>query len=325
MSAGLAGTLTLFQALGDARIPGRLWCVTRGAVSVDGADGTGGVDGVDGTGGVDGVVRGPRPVQAQVWGLGRVAGLEEPERWGGLVDVPEVADGSAAQRLAAVLAGLGDEDQLAVRGAGVFVRRLVRAPLEPSAAVRPWRPDGTVLVTGGTGGLGGHVARWLASLGAEHVVLASRRGAGAEGAAHLAAELEQLGARVSFAACDMADRAALAGLLDNLEAEGSPVRSVVHAAGVPGRFVALADAEVSDLAEALGAKALGATALDELLDSGRLDAFVLFSSNAGVWGGSGQGAYAAANAHLDALAEQRRARGVVATSVAWGMWHGEGL
>ncbi len=319
VSAGLAGTLTLFQALGDARIPGRLWCVTRGAVSVDGTGGTGGV------GGVEGVDRGPRPVQAQVWGLGRVAGLEEPGRWGGLVDVPEVVDGSAAERLAAVLAGLGDEDQLAVRGSGVFVRRLVRAPLEPSAAVRPWRPDGTVLVTGGTGGLGGHVARWLASLGAEHVVLASRRGAGAEGAGHLAAQLEQFGVRVSFAACDMADRVALAGLLDNLEAEGSPVRSVVHAAGVPGRFVALADAEVSDLAEALGAKALGATALDELLDSGRLDAFVLFSSNAGVWGGSGQGAYAAANAHLDALAEQRRARGAVATSVAWGMWHGEGL
>ncbi|MFD7631905.1 KR domain-containing protein, partial [Streptomyces sp. NPDC059851] len=189
-AAGVVDTAVLVQALGDAGIEAPLWCVTRGAVSVGRSD------------------RLVSVVQAQVWGLGRVAALELPERWGGLVDLPEVWDGRVMGRLVGVLAGgVAGEDQVAVRSSGVFGRRLVRAARVEGAA--SWTPSGTVLVTGGTGALGGRVARWLAGAGAERLVLTSRRGADAPGAAELVAELAELGVEVSVVACDAADREAL--------------------------------------------------------------------------------------------------------------------
>ncbi|MEU4254552.1 SDR family NAD(P)-dependent oxidoreductase, partial [Amycolatopsis sp. NPDC026612] len=291
------GTLRLVQALAGSTAP--LWLLTRNAVAALPGDAA------------------PAADPAQIWALGRVAGLEHPERWGGLVDLPGTLDRRAARRLTAVLAGLGHEDQVAVRASGVFARRLAHAP--GGAPARQWRPEGTVLVTGGTGALGGHVARWLAGSGADHLVLVSRRGADAPGAATLEAELTALGAEVTFAACDLADRDAVAGLVAGL---GS-VRAVVHTAGLP-QAGTIADTSAGGFAEVLAAKAAGADHLDELLGDD-LDAFVLFSSNAGVWGSAGQGAYAAANAHLDALAARRRAAGRKATSVAWGSWAGDGM
>nr|BCB17030.1 modular polyketide synthase [Streptomyces nobilis] len=302
--AGLAGTVALVQALGDAGVAARLWAVTSGAVSTGRSD----------------VLE--SPVQAQLWGLGRVVALEHPDRWGGLIDLPQAYDTRAGSRFAAALAGVGDEDQLAVRGSGVVVRRLVQA--EPVESTKRWAPRGTALVTGGTGAVGGHVARWLAREGAEHLVLTSRRGPDAPGAGELKAELEELGAEVTVAACDIADRGAVAGLLEDLVADGRTLRSVFHAAGV-GQTQLLNGMTAADVAEVFGAKTAGAAHLDELVDAEGLDAFVLFSSNSGVWGGGGQGAYAAANAYLDALAQRRRARGLTATSVAWGLWAGGGM
>ncbi|MFD0417100.1 type I polyketide synthase [Streptomyces sp. NPDC127108] len=306
VSVGLAGTVALAQALGDAGIGARMWAVTSGAVSTGRGD------------------RDVRPVAAQLWGLGRVVALEHPDRWGGLIDLPGTYGARAASRFAAIVAGAGDEDQLAVRDTGVFVRRFAHAPLEtaPGADADPeWSPRGTALVTGGTGAIGGHVARWLAREGVEHLVLTSRRGPDAPGAAELQAELEELGAEVTVVACDIADWDAVSGLLDDLAAQGRTLRSVFHAAGV-GQEQPLVEMTAADIADVLEAKVAGAAHLDALLDTGALDAFVLFSSNAGVWGSGSQGAYAAANAHLDALAEARRARGLTATSVAWGLWGG---
>ncbi|KYF93995.1 hypothetical protein BE20_00970 [Sorangium cellulosum] len=148
------------------------------------------------------------------WGLGRVVGLEHPERWGGLVDVGEALGAGRAlgarglAHLVAWLAQRGDEDQVALRPAGLFARRLVRAPLGEAPAIRKLAPRGAILVTGGTGAIGAHVARWLAEHGAEHVVLTSRRGAAAPGAEALRDELTARGARVTIAACDVADREA---------------------------------------------------------------------------------------------------------------------
>ncbi|MCD9140520.1 beta-ketoacyl reductase [Streptomyces albireticuli] len=193
-----------------------------------------------------------------------------------------------------------------------------------STAHRAWRPRGSVLVTGGTGGIGGHVARWLAREGAEHLVLAGRRGADAPGAAELEAELGDLGAKVTFAACDVADRASVKGLLARIGESGVPLRAVFHAAGVP-QVTPLGEVTPEEAAHVLAAKAVGAELLDELTADAELDAFVLFSSGAAVWGSGGQSVYAAANAHLDALAERRRARGRTATSVAWGLWGGGGM
>ncbi|WP_042422615.1 type I polyketide synthase [Streptacidiphilus anmyonensis] len=304
---GLAGSVILLQALGDAEIEAPVWTATRGAVAVNAAERLNG------------------PAQALVWGLGRVAALEDAARWGGLLDLPEQPDERALKRLVGVLAGTGGEDQLALRGTGVYARRLVHAPAGPtpagSTAAEPWRPSGTVLVTGGTGALGAHVARWLAENGAPHLLLTSRRGPDAEGAAELREELTALGAEVTITSCDVSDRAALAGLLASVPAE-RPLTAVMHTAAVLDDAVIRA-LTADQLERVLRVKVDSALHLHELTRDLDLSAFVLFSSFAATFGAPGQGNYAPGNAFLDALAEQRRADGLPATSVAWGPW-GEG-
>ncbi|MFF2801421.1 type I polyketide synthase [Streptomyces sp. NPDC058051] len=301
-SPGPAQTLSLLQALGDAGITSPVWLATRGAESVGGTD------------------RLTAPAQSTVWGLGRVHALEHADRWGGLVDLPETIDTRARTRLAAVLAGIGDEDQVAIRTSGIFARRLTRAPRR-TGAPGTWRPRETTLITGGTGGLGAHIARRLARSGAAHLVLTGRRGPAAPGAAELVAELESSGTRVTLAACDVADTEAVSALVRGIEAGGDVIRTVFHAAGVPHmrRLDALGHDE---LAHAVRAKITGASVLDEVFTERELDAFVLFSSGAGVWGSGNNAAYAAGNAFLDALAVDRRGRGLPGTAVAWGFWSG---
>ncbi|GHB76161.1 hypothetical protein GCM10010347_53350 [Streptomyces cirratus] len=294
------GTTLLAQAAADAELTARLWAVTRGAVAVSPGEL-------------------PRSSGAQVWGLGRGIALEQPRLWGGLVDLPEDPGPRDWDRLAAALARTDAEDQMAVRPAGTYGRRLVTAGTAPVR--REYAPRGTVLVTGGTGALGAHVARWLAGAGAAHLVLTGRRGPDAPGALELAAELRALGADVTLAACDVSDRTALDALL-----EAHPPTAVFHTAGVP-HSAAFLDTGVESFAEVYAGKVAGARHLDELTRARGLvlDAFVLYSSGAGTWGSGGQSAYGAANAALDALAEQRRARGLAATSVAWGLWGGGGM
>ncbi|MGW1848924.1 SDR family NAD(P)-dependent oxidoreductase, partial [Streptomyces sp. NPDC001966] len=215
----------------------------------------------------------------------------------------------------------GDEDQVAVRSSGVFARRVVRAAAGPH---RDWKVRGTVLITGGTGGLGARVARWAATNGAQHLVLTSRRGPDTPGTTKLVAEIQELGAGATVVACDATDLTALTTLARSLETDGTPVRTVVHAAGV-GQLTSLAEIGSAELVDVLHAKVAGAANLDAVFADADLDAFVLFSSIAAVWGSGGQAGYAAANAYLDALAQERRARGQVATSIAWGPWGGGGL
>ncbi|MEU1758692.1 SDR family NAD(P)-dependent oxidoreductase [Micromonospora sp. NPDC005652] len=184
----------------------------------------------------------------------------------------------------------------------------------------PRRPDpeGTVLVTGGTGTLGGLVARHLAKQGAKHLLLLSRRGPDAPGAEALGAELAESGARATIVACDVADRADLARALASVPAE-HPLTAVVHAAGALDDGV-LPSLTPHAIETVMRPKVDAALHLHELTADADLTEFVLFSSGAGLTGAPGQGNYAAANVFLDALASRRRAAGLPATSIAWGLW-----
>ncbi|WP_306287019.1 SDR family NAD(P)-dependent oxidoreductase [Streptomyces sp. LUP30] len=313
-SRGTIGTVTLVQALGDAGIEAPLWAVTSGGVAVaDPAELT-------------------DIAQHVMWGIGTVLALDHPRSWGGLVDLPagidrpdpHTLDPHTLDLLCTALSGAGDEDQLAVRADGLHARRMRRAPLDGAPAVTPWTPRGTVLITGGTGGTGAHVARRLAEQGAEHLVLTSRRGPDAPGAGELRAELESHGVRVTVTACDIADRDAVAALLDAVPDE-LPLTAVLHLAGAPQTESPLSGLTIEQFAEMGRAKIDGARHLDDLLGDRELDAFVLFSSGATAWGSNGLTSYAGANAYLDALAHHRRARGLTATSIAWGAWDGGGM
>ncbi|MEO6086400.1 MAG: type I polyketide synthase [Umezawaea sp.] len=250
-------------------------------------------------------------LHAGVWGLLRSTQSENPGRFA-LIDVDQV-DATLAAALAL------SEPQLGLRHGEVRAPRLHRAPATGEAAALS--PDGTVLITGGTGGLGAELARHLVTeRGVRNLVLVSRGG----GAEELVEELTALGARTRVVACDIANRDDLAQVLADVPAE-HPLTGVVHAAGV------LDDGLVSELtAERLDAvlrpKVDAALHLHQLTVGLDLELFALFSSASGVLGSPGQANYAAANAFLDALAVHRRVNGLVGHSLAWGLWErGSGL
>jgi thioesterase domain-containing protein/acyl carrier protein len=253
-----------------------------------------------------------------VCGLARSAQAEHPGRFVLIDTEPGQPLAGSQPMIAAALRY--DEPELALRSGQILARRLARA--EP-VAVNPPRfpgvPGGTVLITGGTGTLGGLLARHLASHhGARSLVLASRRGPRADGSGRLAAELAALGADVRVVACDVADEDDLAGLLATIPRE-YPLTAVVHAAGVldDGVLSSLTPARIDQV---LRPKAEAAINLHKALEDDTRAEFVLFSSAAATFGSPGQGNYAAANAFLDGLAEHRRACGLPARSLAWSLW-----
>ena len=260
----------------------------------------------------------PDPASASVWGLVRSAQSEHPGQFV-LIDVD--SEDAAWSALPALLAT--GESQLALRERTVRAPRLTRLPAQEEPTALTLDPAGTVLITGGTGGLGSLFARHLATEhGARHLLLASRRGAQAEGWEELEAELTEQGCEVRVAACDVADRDELSRLVQAIP-EDRPLTAVVHAAGVlEDGLIESLDAE--QLERVMRPKVDAALHLHELTQHLDLSAFILFSSAAGMLGSPGQSNYAAANAFVDALAQWRHAQSLPATALAWGPWVPEG-
>ncbi|WP_372442686.1 SDR family NAD(P)-dependent oxidoreductase [Streptomyces pactum] len=301
-----------------ARPPGqaRLWSLTVGVREAAGADSV---------------------AQAARWGLGRIIGGEHPDLWGGTLDLaPDHTAADLATALDVSAAGPG-EDVVAVRGGRAEANRLVRCAAPPARPPLRCRADGSYLITGGLGGLGGEIARRLVELGARRLVLAGRSAlpprsawdtvTDPEQARRIATvrRLEALGATVRVVALDIADAGAAAAALDPDALDLPPIRGVVHAAGVTDdRLVEQLDRDA--LAAVIRPKAAGAFTLHRLFPPGSLDFVVHFSSCGQLLGLTGQGAYAAANAFLDAVAGYERAAGSAGSmSLAWTSWRGIGL
>ncbi|WP_139837006.1 beta-ketoacyl reductase, partial [Mycobacterium szulgai] len=302
-STGVLSTLALVQAYGDSGLSLPLWVLTQGGAQVDTDD---------------------SPLtssQAAVWGLGQSVCLEHPDWWGGLIDVPATPTAPDIQRLHTILTCPQTEDQLALRAHGVHARRLRHAPLPPEHRPR-WKPSGTALITGITGQLGPGIARWLAEAGASHLVLASRTAAHDPDVAALQEELHTTGVSTTAISVDLTDSAAVTAAITQIRTQHGPLDTVVHAAAFLG-WAPITEVTAEEFHHTYLAKALGAENLITALGEQPPQTFILFSSAAATWGGTRQGAYAAANAHLEALTTQLRARDWHALAPAWGTWADE--
>lgn len=302
------GLLHLLQTLVRASFEPRLWLVTQGVQAATAASAA-----TDAGAPLD-------VAHTPLWGLGRVIALEHPELWGGLLDLEPGAD-DAALAVRHILAADG-EDQAAIRQGTRYVARLVRS--NPPAAVENLtvRSNGAYLISGGLGGLGLLFARWLVQQGARNLTLLgrSRPSAGAQKALD---KLAAAGAHITVVQADVTDRAQVAAVFERM-ADGPPLRGVIHAAGVL-RDGILMNQKWEHFAQVLAPKMAGAWNLHAHTRDQALDFFVLFSSIAALLGSAGQGAYAAANAFMDGLAQARRRQGLPAQSVNWGPWATVGM
>lgn len=294
--------------------PAKLWLVSRGGQHVPAAPAN-----------LD-------PLQATTWGLARGFSLEFPIQFSAVIDLdPRSSAAESARGIAAELAGASSEDGVVLRGGRRFVPRVVRSA-EPPTAVPDLRKDAAYLVTGGLGGVGLHVGRWLAAHGAGCVVLLTRRTlpdratwsslAAADPLhriIHGIQEMESLGARVVVAQADVSDEVAMTALAARFGSELPALRGVLHAA-VDMSGAGLATLEPDQFAAMCRAKSKGAWILHRLTRTVALDFFVLFSSTTSLWGAAGLAHYAAANQALDVLAHHRRSLGLPALVINWGTW-----
>ena len=321
---GPVSTLRMVQALDRARLPAhpKLWLISRGAQPVG---------------------EKPAPLsalQSPVWGLGRTIAMESGDIWGGIVDLdPADTPAAAAARLVGQLFESKGEDQTAFRNGRLHALRLARQTKVISRPDRvPIRSNATYLITGGLGGIGLIIARWLVSRGARHLVLAGRtplpdrqtwdgvlRGSIEADRINALRGLESLGANVETLAVDMGDETSVNCMMSEcLRANRPPLRGVFHAAGVTQNELLVNQSE-EQMRDILAAKMVGGWLLHRLLADVPLELFVLFSSAASILNSPKLGSYSAANVFLDVLAHHRRASGKAALSINWGPWAEAGM
>ncbi|MFN8008993.1 MAG: type I polyketide synthase [Terriglobia bacterium] len=278
--------------------------------------------------------------QTPVCGLSRVLAEEHPELWGGLIDIDEhdSADSQAINLWSEISASQG-RYQVAYREGKRYQARLTRVARDLIAAPTPslgFREDSSYLLTGGLGGIGCEIAKWMVAQGARHLILLGRSHLPSRAEwNHLSPEsaatrkikelreMEELGASVHYVAVDVADENQLTGFIDSCSKKGwPPIRGVIHAAAIAEDSFLVQMGQES-LHRVLRPKVFGGWLLHRLL--GELDFFVLFSSIGSFMGLPGQGSYAAANAFLDGLAHFRNGKGQSAMSVNWGAWRDAGF
>lgn len=302
---GCGSTLHLVQALTGANLFAhpRLWLVTQGAVAITNLEGV---------------------AQSSLWGMARVIASEHPELNCVRVDLTPKADAEVVQALFEEIWFPTTEDHVAFTDQLRYVARLARYRkpkdyIEAAAhKLLSFREDSTYLITGGMGGLGLLVARWMVQRGARHLVLVGRSGASVAVNEQLE-ELEQAGAQVNVAQADVSDVEQITKVLSEIERTLPPLRGIIHSVGVLDDGV-LQQQNWQRFAKVLAPKVQGAWHLHTLTQNQPLDFFVMFSSIASLLGNAGQSNHAAANAFLDALAYHRQAQGLAGLSINWGAW-----
>ncbi|AOX01783.1 short-chain dehydrogenase [Moorena producens PAL-8-15-08-1] len=298
--------LHLLQALLKQNLSAsaRLWLITRGAQPVASQSDSVAV------------------AQAPIWGLGKVAALEHPQLWGGMVDLDPSAPQGEVEMLLAQIQNTQGEDHLAFREGFSYVPRLVKQVLAESKEVL-WDDHSTYLITGGLGALGLQVAQWMVSQGARHLVLTGRREASGT-AIEIIRELEQLGTKVLLLQADVSKPEDVAQMVQVIKSSLPPLKGIIHAAGVLDDSV-LQMMSWESLRSVMAPKLEGAWNLHTLTQNSPLDFFICFSSVASLLGSPGQGNYAAANAFMDGLVYHRRAMGLPGLSINWGPWSTAGM
>jgi acyl transferase domain-containing protein/cyclopropane fatty-acyl-phospholipid synthase-like methyltransferase/aryl carrier-like protein len=301
---GSASVIHLIQALVEAEgfQKPRLWLVTEQAQALG---------------------EGPIQIaQAPLFGLGKAFQVENPEIWGGMVDVDAGAPEAKVAAILGELAGPDGECHVAYRRGERFVPRLARRH-RPERQRPEVRPDASYLVTGGTGGLGLKVAEWLVDEGARHVVLTSRRGP-SETALEEIRNLEARGARILALPADVTSAKDMAAVLEKVASTMPPLRGVVHAAGTGGGTM-LAQQTWDRYNEVLDIKVAGSFNVHALTRDLPLDFFVSFSSASSLLASPGQASYSAGNAFKDALGHHRVRVGLKSLTVNWGAWADVGM
>ncbi|MEZ4315233.1 MAG: SDR family NAD(P)-dependent oxidoreductase [Polyangiaceae bacterium] len=259
------------------------------------------------------------PTGATVWGLGRSIANEHPELRCTRIDLAPGAGPAGVESLADELLSGANEDEVTLRPAGRYVSRLTRGRLPTTSGDSPVRADATYLITGGLGGLGLVAAEELASQGAKHLVLTGRGGVRTAGQREVVDRLSSAGVDVVVAQADMASEADVARVLADIAARMPPLRGVLHTAGVLSDGLLL-NQTWGGFAKVFAPKVIGAFNLHRATLGMPLDFFVLYSSMSGLLAPPGVSSYVAANVYLDSLAHARRAAGLVATSVDWGLF-----